>query len=208
VIVRRPEFIARQAACPSGLLGRIVGRIMAAETTEANRVAVQLLDLRPTDRVLEVGFGHGATIAHLASAVPQGHVAGVDVSEEMLSLASGRNRARITKGMVELRLASAKDLPYPDGCFDKVLCVHTLYFWREPERALAEIRRVLKSTGRLVLAWRHDLEALRSFPEAVYRFHDVDRVCALLRSSGFAEPRRVEHAHRGAKLHFAVASPD
>ncbi len=206
--MRRPEFIARQAACPSGLVGRLLGRIMAVETADANSTAVELLDLRPTDRVLEVGFGHGATVARLASAVREGQVAGVDVSEAMLRLASRRNRADIARGLVELRLASAEDLPYPDGCFDKVLCVHTLYFWREPERALAEIRRVLTRPGRLVLAWRHDREALRSFPESIYRFHDQDGVRRLLASAGFGDPRIVERARGGALLHFAVVPRD
>lgn len=206
--MRRPEFIARQAACPSGLVGRLLGRIMAVETADANRTAVELLDLRPTDRVLEVGFGHGATVARLASAVREGQVAGVDVSEAMLRLASGRNRADIARGLVELRLASAEDLPYPDGCFDKALCVHTLYFWREPDRAMAEIRRVLTGPGRLVLAWRHDREALRSFPESIYRFHDQDGVRRLLSSAGFGVPRFVERAHGGALLHFAVVPRD
>ncbi len=190
------------------MLGRFLGRIMAVETADANRIAVDLLDLRPTDRVLEVGFGHGATVARLASAVRRGHVAGVDVSEDMLRSASRRNRAHLARGLVELRLASAEDIPYPDGCFDGVLCVHTLYFWREPERVLAEIRRVLTPAGRLVLAWRHDRQALRSFSESIYRFHDQDGVRRLLASAGFGVPRFVERARGGALLHFAVVPRD
>jgi len=204
--VRRPEFIARQAACPSGLLGRCLGRIMAAETADANRAAVASLDLRPTDHVLEVGFGHGATVTLLAGATPGGGVAGVDISEEMLLLATRRKREDITRGRVDLKLASAEELPYPDGRFDKALSVHTLYFWSEPARALREIQRVLKSTGRFVLAWRHDREAMRSFPESVYRFHDADSVQRLLRSVGFGEAYVVERSKGGAVLHLAVAS--
>jgi hypothetical protein len=54
VALRRPETIARQSACPSGLLGRLIGSIMARETARANTFALELLDLQPTDRVLEV----------------------------------------------------------------------------------------------------------------------------------------------------------
>jgi len=203
--MRRPEFIARQAACPTGLLGRWLGRVMAAETADANRAAVGLLDLQPADQVLEVGFGHGATVALMAAEVSGGRVVGVDISGEMLRLATRRNQAVISRGLVELRQAAVEELPYPDGRFDKALSVHTLYFWREPERALAEIRRVLKPGGRLVLAWRHDPEALRSFPDAVYRFHDVEGVRRLLRLGGFGDTRIVERAHGSAVLHLAVA---
>ena len=51
--MRRPEFIARQSRCPSGLLGRFIGRVMAVETAEANSELLALLDLRPTDHVLK-----------------------------------------------------------------------------------------------------------------------------------------------------------
>ena len=206
--MRRPEFIARQAACPTGLLGRLLGRIMAAETADANRAAVVLLDLQPTDQVLEVGCGHGATIALMAATVTGGYVAGVDISEEMQRQAARRNRAAMLRGAVELRQAAAEQLPYPTERFDKALSVHTLYFWREPNRALAEIRRVLKPGGRVVLAWRHDPKAFHSFPEAVYRFHDAASVRGLLRSAGFGDARIVERVIGGAVLYLAVAQVD
>ena len=76
--MRRPEFIARQSGRPNGFLGRLIARIMAKETAGANTAAVRLLELQPTDHVLEVGFGHGCTIEQVARLVPQGFVAGVD----------------------------------------------------------------------------------------------------------------------------------
>src|SRR5688500_20355062 len=93
--VRRPEWIARQAARPFGVLGWLLGRIMAVETAEANRLALELLAPRRTDRILEVGFGHGATIERLSRIVDEGVVAGIDVSEAMLRLAKiGRASCR------------------------------------------------------------------------------------------------------------------
>ena len=145
--MRRPELVARQSACPSGLLGRLIGHVMAWETATANEAALELLEPQPADHVLEVGFGHGATIARVAAAVSRGLVAGVDPSAEMCRMATRRNRQAVAGGRVALRQAAVEALPYPDGSFDKVLAVHTLYFWREPERALSEIRRVLKTTA-------------------------------------------------------------
>jgi hypothetical protein len=63
---------------------------------------------------------------------------------------------------------------------------------------------VLTGAGRLALAWRHDKEALRSFPESIYRHHDQEGVRRLLSSAGFGDPRFVERAHGAAHLHFAV----
>src|SRR5262249_5558173 len=54
--MRRPEFIAQQSRCPTGLLGRLIGHIMSVETATANESAVTLLDLQPSDRALELGY--------------------------------------------------------------------------------------------------------------------------------------------------------
>jgi len=179
---------------------------MARETVAANQEALELLELQPTDRVLEVGFGHGATIARMAAAVSRGLVAGVDPSPEMCQMATRRNRSAVACGRVALRQAAVEALPYPDAAFNKVLTVHTLYFWREPEGALSEIRRVLEAPGRLVLAWRYDPQALRSFPESVYRFHDEEGVRQLLGKVGFHSVEIVRRAHGPSLLLLAVAS--
>jgi ubiquinone/menaquinone biosynthesis C-methylase UbiE len=128
--MRRPEFIARQASCPHGLPGRFLAWIMAAETASVNERALALLECRPDDHVLEIGFGHGRTLARVATLVPAGFVAGVDVSEEMVRMASSRNRQFIAEGRVEVQRADSTQLPYPEGRFDRVYAVHTLYFWR------------------------------------------------------------------------------
>ena len=65
--MKRPTFIARQSARPSGLLGRLIAGIMAKETADLNEHAIRLLAASPPDRVLEIGFGHGRTIERLAS---------------------------------------------------------------------------------------------------------------------------------------------
>ena len=203
--MRRPEFIARQSAYPSGLLGRLIGHVMARETAEANRIALELLDLAPTDHVLEIGFGHGATIARVAAAVSGGFVAGVDTSAEMLRMATKRNRSSIARGLAELRLADARKIPYPDGRFDKVLSVHTVYFWPDLSGPLAEASRVLKPLGRLILAYRSDPQAILSFPAAVYRFHSEAEVLDALRVAGFSEVRVVRRQAGAATVCFALA---
>ena len=89
--MKRPVFIARQSARPSGLIGRVIAGVMARETSDLNEHAVRLLGPSPFDRVLEVGFGHGRTIERLASVVNNGRVCGIDASELMLNMAVRRN---------------------------------------------------------------------------------------------------------------------
>ena len=203
--MRRPEFVARQSACPSGLLGRLIGRIMAHETAGANRLALELLDLDPTDHVLEVGFGHGATIARAAAAVSGGFVAGVDPSAEMCRMAARRNRRAVAEGRVEVHQASVEALPYPSQAFEKILTVNTLYFWRDLGASFREMARVLNAGGRLVVGHRTDRGAERDFPPPIYRFPTDDQVGDALRNAGLLSGAPI-HRHLGAAtVSFRVA---
>lgn len=178
---------------------------MARETVRANGFALELLELQPTDRVLEVGFGHGATVAQIATVVAGGFAAGVDPSEEMCRAASRRNRGGIDRKRVDLRQGRAEELPYADRSFDKVLSVHTLYFWPDLLRPLAEMRRVLRPGGRLVIGYRTDAAAPRSFPASVYHFRDEVEVVDALRATGFSDARTYRREDGGSVMSFTVA---
>lgn len=203
--MRRPEFVARQSALPSGLLGRLIGHVMARETAAVNEAAVELLDLRSTDDVLEVGFGHGATIARVAAAVSGGRVSGVDPSPEMCAMASRRNRRAIEAGRVALRQASAEALPFADASFDKVLLVHTVYFWPDLAPAFGEIARVLRPTGRVVVAHRTDASAALNFPPPIYRFREPAAVRNALEAAGLGCDEAILRAFGRATICFQVA---
>ena len=184
--MRRPEFIAKQSRCPDGILGSLVAKIMARETEADNRAALDLLEIRPDDHVLEIGFAHGRTIAAAAARASHGWVAGVEISERMLGMATRFNKQYIDERRMDLRLTDGRSLPYEDSCFDKVYTVHTLYFWPEPLKYIREIVRVLKPGGRFVLGFRPaDGPEIRNFPASVYRFYTVDEVSALLCDVGF-----------------------
>jgi SAM-dependent methyltransferase len=204
--VRRPEFIARQSAHPTGLIGRFIASVMAKETASANTTAVERLAPKPADVVLEIGFGHGATITGLVERVgDRGLVCGVDVSESMVRMAAKRNHSAVERGLADLRKASADELPYPDSWFDKVLSVHTLYFWTDLAPVFREVSRILKPGGRLLLGYRHDAGAIRSFPDSVYRFRRPEEVEAALRVIGFGSIETSSAPSGGAQLWFTIA---
>jgi ubiquinone/menaquinone biosynthesis C-methylase UbiE len=119
---------------------------------QRNRWVVELLAVRPADRVLEVGFGPGLAIAELARRATRGHVYGVDRSEVMVRQASRRNRAGIRAGRVELLHAPVDRLPSYDEPLDVILAVNSLGFWPDPVGRLRELRRRLRPDGRIALA--------------------------------------------------------
>ena len=202
--MRRPEFIARQSRCPSGLLGQLIGSIMATETAGANDAVVAALALQPTDRVLEIGFGHGRTLDRVARQLTAGFAAGVDLSETMVRMAARRCRDLITAGRVTLHQGDSTRLPFPAGHFNKAYSVHTLYFWSHPEEHLRDIHRVLCSGGRLALGFHTDeAPSVRDFPETVYRFYSRAEVRMLLQTAGFSE---VVLSEPGLDHGFVIAS--
>src|SRR5580692_5640167 len=130
-----------QAHHPRGAAGRVTAWEMASRPSnrQRNRWVAALLEVRPTDTVLEIGFGPGLAIEALARA-DAGHVYGVDHSAVMLRQAARRNAAAIRAGRVTLINASADQLP-PDlsGPFDVILAVNSLGFWSAPADRLAEL---------------------------------------------------------------------
>jgi SAM-dependent methyltransferase len=190
----KSELIARQSRQPSGWLGEIVVRVMAFDTAHANRIAIESLAVQAGEAVLEVGCGHGRTLARIAQA-PCGFLAGIDPSEVTVRLARRRLRRWIEAGRAEISLAASSALPYPDARFDAVLAVHVLYFWKDAIADLREIRRVLRPGGRALLGYRpRDAETLAALPATVYSLRSVEETEELLAMAGFAAIRSTEHS--------------
>ena len=98
--------------------------------------------------VLELGSGPGTLAARLADLVgPGGSLVASDVAEGMVEVLRERVPAR-----VDVRRIDAAAIPLPDASVDAVLFRMGLMLVREPERALAEIHRVLRPGGRVALA--------------------------------------------------------
>ncbi len=112
--------------------------------------AIELLDTRPGQVLLDVGCGIGEAVRTLAQQVaPAGRVLGIDPSETFL--AQARTRSESLGVRVEFRQGDAHELPFPDATFDG--CLSTLVFVHlaDPARALGEMVRVTRSGGTIVL---------------------------------------------------------
>jgi ubiquinone/menaquinone biosynthesis C-methylase UbiE len=144
----------RHFAHPHGFLGRLAGRVMALENRALNRWTLELLELRPDDVVLEVGFGPGIALQGVSARLTSGRAAGVDPSLAMWRQARRRNRRAVHHGRVELRRGIAEALPWPPETFSRAFSVNSFHEWVEPLCGLMEIHRVLCPGGLLVLTTR------------------------------------------------------
>ena len=156
--VKRPIVAAliRQFGHPRGVVGNVVGWVLAHRPSnrQRNSWVVSLLDVQPSDRVLEIGFGPGLAIAELSRRVGDaGHVYGIDHSDVMLRQATRRNASAIAAGRVSLSRASVDQLPPSlGGPFDAILTVNSLGFWPAPTERLHELRRRLRPGGHIAIA--------------------------------------------------------
>jgi ubiquinone/menaquinone biosynthesis C-methylase UbiE len=99
-----------------------------------------------TDAVLDVGCGTGALLDIVLATRPGVRALGIDLSPEMIEVARERLGDR-----ADLRVADAEALPFPDGRVDLVVCVDSFHHYPHPAAALAEMRRVTRPGGALVL---------------------------------------------------------
>jgi SAM-dependent methyltransferase len=180
-------MIREQFHRPTGLLGRLAGQWLAHRSSNVarNRWAVGLLEVKPTDRCLELGFGPGVAIEELAAAATDGQVFGLDHSEVMVEMATDRNRAAVDAGRVELRLGDARQQPLPFGDLDVVLAVNCSIFWDDQGEVLDRLRAAMRPGGRLALVVEPrfrgatDADALRI----------AEANAALLGAAGFVDTR-------------------
>jgi len=113
---------------------------------------LEMVDLRPGERVLDVACGTGLVSLRMAEIVgPQGAVVGTDISGRMVEtagrIAAGRG---ITQATFER--ADAEELPFADASFDAAVCALGLMYVPDPLRAMAEMRRTLRPGGRAAAA--------------------------------------------------------
>jgi SAM-dependent methyltransferase len=152
-----------------------------------NALALDCLRLERHDWVLEVGFGGGGLLRSLLLGT-RGEVFGADLSDALINRARDRFARDVRRGRLHLLRASAESLPLPPETVTKAVSVNSLYFWPDPAAGLAELARVMKPGGRLVIVFEPAAE-LRKWPghRFGFRLFEPAEVRALMEESGFGD---------------------
>jgi ubiquinone/menaquinone biosynthesis C-methylase UbiE len=140
---------------PSGVLGRLIGRLMNLGHKDTFGWGLAHLSMMPDSVVLDVGCGGGAAVKMIAAIAPKGRVCGIDHSPDMVNLSRQVNKQLIEGGRVVVDHGSVSDLPYSDEIFDVVTAFETIEFWPNLSKDLEEVKRVLKPGGQLLVVNRH-----------------------------------------------------
>lgn len=117
--------------------------------SERLRRVVDQLAIRPDDRVLEIGCGHGVAATMVCELLDAGRVTAVDRSAAMIQAAARRNAAEVAAGKAEFLVRDLEDLDLGSRQFDLVFAVRVGLFHREPQRARALVEPWLAPGGRV-----------------------------------------------------------
>ena len=165
-------------------------------------VLLDLVALKPGERMLDVACGTGVVARHAVSQVGEGgHVVGLDINGNMLALARARGPS------VEWREGDAMALPFATNAFDVVVCQQGLQFFPDSGKALREAHRVLVPGGRFAVAvWcaiesspghhaltrgleRHIGAEAAGLMSAVFGLGDAGTLQMILENAGFQDVR-------------------
>lgn len=189
------------------------------------KAVMQALNLRPGDRVLEVGVGTGLSLPLYPSTVK---VTGIDVSAEMLDKARRRVAKRNLTNVEALLEMDAEQTTFAPASFDKIVAMYVMPVVARPARVLEELHRVCKPDGEIYLVnhVRSSNRVVAAFENGLARFSDkigfhsdfdlrdmvsdVDQLTEVSRINFFWRVLRLKNgvAHRvGSDSSIRAASP-
>jgi demethylmenaquinone methyltransferase/2-methoxy-6-polyprenyl-1,4-benzoquinol methylase len=135
-------------------------RFVTTELTAFLENLVPTFNIKPGQKVLDVGTGTGVLIPFLIQAVgPSGRITAIDNSERMLEIC---RRKYSHFHNITIRLQDAEKLDLPSGSFDFVTCFGLFPHLEDKERALHEMSRVLRNGGKLVIAHSLSSEEIKA----------------------------------------------
>ena len=198
---------AKQLGNPSGIGGRVIGRVLNRANRGPITGSVGALEELSGATVADIGFGGGLGLQLLLEQVgPNGHVYGIDPSSTAISDARKRFRADLDNGRLLLDCASMDSLPLPDGSLDAAVTANTLYYINDIDAALRDLARVLRPDGRAVIGIG-DPEFMATLPfTKSLRLRPVDEVIETMSSAGLkvVDRKRVGNSERA--FHLLIAT--
>lgn len=113
--------------------------------------AVDSLELRGGERVLDIGTGSGEILPWVAARLTDGEVVGTDISSGMVEKAGERIARHGLEDRARTLYDDIEDSAFPDDHFDRIIATFTFTTIPEPAKAIRECARILKPDGRMVV---------------------------------------------------------
>ena len=187
------EKVAKQLARPSGQFGIDVALGMNTMNEFISKTTYELLKIKDNDSVLEIGIGNGKFIKDILDHGSRISFTGIDISKTMITEAKRINRSLIETGYLDLFDADIEKVPVWDETFDKICTVNTIYFWKNPVKALKEIYRVLSKNGVLIVSFRPFIEGQTlNFTKYGFKEYRTEDFESLIQQTAFKIIEKIE----------------
>ena len=179
------RYIGSQFRQPHGIVGRICCLIMNLMNRAMYRQVLKNIHLSSTSSLLEIGFGNGYLLSKLSKRCV-GTLYGIDLSPDMLALASQRNRKIIASGRMHLQIADSCYLPFANELFHSVVSINTFYFCVDVAQVLSEVYRTLQPGGVFynVVYTKTWLQQL-TYTQSGFHFYEADDYLRYGYAAGF-----------------------
>lgn len=148
------QHLMKQFRKPAGNLGKVVGWVMSANNIDRALWTVRKLRFKPSDHLLEVGYGPGSTVKLIAERLTSGTILGIDHSATMLKMAAKKNRSFINQKKVALKQGVVQDMEDSDMDFDIIYGSNVHFFWKNPVEEFRILYQHLKPGGRLAMVFQ------------------------------------------------------
>ncbi len=147
--------LVSQFRAPRGLVGRLAGQVMAHRPSNRarNLWTVDVLDLAPAHRVLEIGCGPGIALEAVAQRVTAGEIWAIDHSALMVTEAQARNRGAVSSGRMHIVRGATEAMPSGLDGFDRIYSVNVVQFWAEPAQVFTDLASRLNPGGLLATTY-------------------------------------------------------
>ncbi|MBQ2666711.1 class I SAM-dependent methyltransferase [Methanobrevibacter sp.] len=118
---------------------------------EISEFAFECIDVGENDKILDIGCGGGVNIEKFLK-LTENNVDGLDYSELSVSESVKRNKDSVDSGRCKVIHADVSDMPLGDESYDLVSAFETIYFWPEIQETFKEVSRIIKKSGRFMIA--------------------------------------------------------
>lgn len=136
---------------PRGAWGRKMLEKMNTGHMKLINWGFENIDMNVFDRILDIGCGSGNSLAMMYAENQEAYYEGIDISEVSVKAAKENNVSAIRTGHMNVRLGNVTDVPYAAEIFDLAVTVESFYYWKEYDKAMDEVARVLKPTGKFLV---------------------------------------------------------
>ncbi|MBP9789234.1 MAG: class I SAM-dependent methyltransferase [Bacteroidia bacterium] len=167
--------MAKQLRLPEGENSKIVTEFMSKGNRTLYDFTLDQFTFFSSAEVLEIGPANGFFVQKLFERNNSLSYTGLDLSHDMITEANELNSALVTNGNARFVYGDVVSLPFRDESFDIIFTVNTLYFWSDPKVGMAELKRVLRPNGKLVIAIRSK-ETMVNMPFTEYGFQLYSKV--------------------------------